>query len=117
MNLDRRHEPRVDAVNLVNVAEFTEAGFRTELEIGRTLDLSHDGVRVELSHPLPIRSVVTLNLALGEVMLEIHGRVQSVISMDEHTCDMGVAFTDLTPEQYERIDEYLKLRAPEGVEV
>jgi len=115
--LERRHEPRVDAVNLINVAEFTEVGFRTDLEIGKTLDLSHDGLRVELSHPLPLRSMVGLSLVLGEALVELHGRVRSMVSVGEHACDMGIEFVDLTPEKYEVLDEYLKLRAPEGVEV
>ena len=110
---ERRREPRVKAVSLVNVAEFTEVGFRTDLEIGRTLDVSHAGMRVELNHPLPLRSVVTLNLQLGEQILELHGKVRSVRAVDDTTCDMGIEFSGLSPEQYEAIDEYLALRAPD----
>ncbi len=114
---ERRHEPRVSTVNLVNVAEFTDVGFRTDLEIGRTLDLSHDGIRIELSHPLPLRTIVTLDVQLGERILELHGKVRSVVEIDERTCDMGIEFVDVTPEEYELLDEFLKLRAPEGVDV
>lgn len=117
MSQERRREPRVQAVSLVNVAEFTEVGFRTDLEIGRTLDVSHDGMRVELNHPLPLRSVVTINLQMGEQILEIHGKVRSVRAIDDTTCDMGIEFTDVGPDQYEAIDEYLKLRAPDGLDV
>lgn len=45
MNPERRHEPRVKALNLVRAAEYNHAGL-SEDAIGRTLDLSHDGMRL-----------------------------------------------------------------------
>lgn len=110
MERERRSEPRVRAINLVNVAEFTEAGLNTELTIGRTLDLSHEGMRVELNHAPPLRAVIALELALGETVLALQARVRSVTEVDDATCAVGLQFVDVTPEQWEDLDAHLQLR-------
>lgn len=110
---ERRHEARVEALNLVSVEEFNEAGFRTDLSLGRTLDLSHDGMRLELSHPVPLRSVVSLHLALGETVIDVHGRVQFLRDLDGDGCELGLQFVDMSPEQWEDLDAYLKLHGLE----
>ena len=48
---------------------------------------------------------------LGNRVLSFQGRVRSLNVMDEKHCDMGIEFTDVTPEQYEALEEYLQLRA------
>ncbi len=107
---DRRHEPRVHAVDLVNVEEFDHHGFQSDLSLGKTLDLSHDGMRLEMTHCLPLRSKVKLTLQLGEQLLHVAGWVRSVRALDDTTCDMGIRFEDVDPETYEKLEEYLQLR-------
>lgn len=108
---DRRSEPRIEVMNLVSAAKFNELGFMTGLEMGRTLDLSHDGMRLQLSDPLPVRATLKLSFALGERVVEVHGQVRSVYEIDDHTFGHGIRFVDLSTDDYEAIDEYLQLRA------
>jgi c-di-GMP-binding flagellar brake protein YcgR len=108
---DRRHEPRVHAVDLVSVEEFDHSGFQKELSLGKTLDLSHDGMRLEMTHCIPLRSKVKLKLQLGEQILDVTGWVRSVCALDNTTCDMGIRFEDVDPETYEKLEEYLQLRS------
>lgn len=110
---DRRHEPRVQAINLVHVEEYAYPvldGFKTDDAIGRTLDLSHDGMRLQLDHCLPLRTKLKLDLALGNQVLQFEGRVTSIREIDGTACDMGIQFVDVTPEQYEALEEHLQLR-------
>ena len=111
---NRRHEPRVKALNLVHVEEYKYPSlteYKTDDTIGRTGDLSHDGMNLELDHCLPLRTLVKLELALGNLVLELKGKVRSVRAVDDHTCDHGIEFVDITPEQYEALEEHLQLRA------
>jgi PilZ domain len=108
---ERRHEPRVKTLNLVDVGEFTDAGLMTNLTIGRTLDLSHDGMRLELNHLIPKGSTVTLDLEFGETIIEFHGKVvSSAPTREADRFVMGVEFLDLTGEALEKLHEYLGLR-------
>ena len=111
---NRRHEPRVKAFNLVHVEESKAPlprGYKTEDAIGRTADLSHDGMNLKLDHCLRLRTQVKLDLALGNLVLELKGKVRSVRALGDHTCEHGIEFFDLTSEQYEALDEHLQLRA------
>ena len=114
---DRRHEPRVKALNLVHVEEYSYPAlkdWKTDDAIGRTLDLSHDGMRLELDHCLPLRSRVRVDLALGNQLLRLEGRIRSLVEVNPTACDHGVEFLDVTKDQYQILEEYLSLRVPEG---
>jgi twitching motility protein PilT len=109
---DRRHEPRVRSLNLVNVEEQDQVGRPVELTPGRTLDLSHDGMRIELSHALLLRERVHVHLALENQVVEVHGEVRSVeeIEGDEDgRCRVGIRFTRLSDEDRRALDLFLDL--------
>ena len=113
---ERRQEPRIQTMNLVHVEGYrypTLTEFKTEDAVGKTIDLTHDGMRLELDHCIPIRSRVEIELALGNQILKLHGRVKSIQEVDERLCDMGIEFVDVSPEDYEALDLHLKLRGAE----
>lgn len=95
---DRRIDTRVDKINLVQVSRFDEEGFRADLATGRTLNISRGGLRLELHHPLPLRSVVSMDLLLGEKLVQIEGTVVYLEALDEESCCMGVEFRNVPPQ-------------------
>ena len=110
MSEDRRIEPRIDKIHLVQVSRFDEEGFRADLATGRTTNISRGGIRLELYHPLPLRSKVSLNLVLGEQILDVNGRVVYLEDLqDDDRCCMGIMFTDLDSETQELIDLYVEM--------
>jgi hypothetical protein len=108
---ERRREPRVQGMNLVNAAQFDEQGFYADLAVGRTLDISHRGIRLELSHALPLRSTVALTLALGAELVEVKGTVCHLEVLDATRCAMGIEFGELTPTARHSLDLYLQERS------
>ena len=78
---ERRHEPRIRKLNLVQVSRFDEEGFRADLATGRTLDISHSGLRLELSHPLPLVLEPRIDLDAG-VSLAVRGQVLGQLLVD-----------------------------------
>ena len=99
---ERRHEARVKALDLVHVEEYAYpplGEYKTDDALGRTLDLSHHGMRLQLDHPLHLRT-----------RLRLDGRVRSVREVDPRACEMGIEFVGLTAEQYDQLDAYLHLR-------
>lgn len=105
---ERRREPRVHSLNLVNTAQFDPKGFFSDLSVGRTVDISHRGIRLELSHALPLRSTVTLSLALGSELVEVQGMVCHLEVVDATTCSMGVEFTELSSAARQVLDQYIQ---------
>lgn len=102
-----RAHPRIKALNLVQISRFDEEGFRADLATGRTLDISRGGMRLELHHHLPLRSIVGLTLALDNELVEVRGRVVHLEEIDEERCSMGIQFVDLGPEARAMFDRYL----------
>ncbi len=105
---ERRTSPRIEKVHLVQVNRFDEEGFRADLTTGRTLNISRGGVRLELHHSVPLRSIVSLNLVLGEVILDVTGVVVYLEALDGDRCSMGVEFTDLDPESAAVLEEFVE---------
>lgn len=105
---ERRNEPRIEKVNLVQVNRFDEEGFRADLTTGRTLNISRGGVRLELHHPVPLRSVVSLNLVLGEQILDVSGTVVYLEDLDGDRCGMGIEFTELDAEGQALLDDFVE---------
>ena len=103
-NKDRRQDLRVTSLNLVQVAQ-SENELQTNLTVGRTLNISRGGLRLELQETLPLRSSVGLTLALGEHIIEVTGRVCYLHALDAETCALGIEFVDVTDEQQVIIDE------------
>jgi c-di-GMP-binding flagellar brake protein YcgR len=101
---ERRASPRVQEVQLVQVAE---PGAVSELTTGRTLNISRGGVRLEMSTQLPLRSRVRLSLAIDDQFVTVAGSVVYLEAMDGGRCSMGVQFTELDPESLRRLDVYL----------
>ncbi len=111
----QRHFPRVRNVLLVEISRFDERGFRADMAHGRTLDLSYGGLRLELNHPLPLRSVVALTLALGESLVQVRGKVVYLQQVEGNRCAMGIQFTEVAPRSRRMLDAYVeKIMAVHG---
>ncbi len=102
-----RHFPRIKNILLVEIARFDEKGFRADMATGRTLDISYGGLRLELNHPLPLRSVVVLTLALGKGLAQVKGKVVYLEQIEGDRCAMGIQFTDVAPKSRRLLDEHV----------
>ena len=110
MSSERRVDPRIEKIHLVQVSRFDEEGFRADLATGRTTNISRGGIRLELYHPLPLRSTVSLNLVLDEQILDVNGRVVYLEDLgDDRTC-MGIEFFDLDEETEDLLVRYFEVR-------
>jgi hypothetical protein len=89
---ERRREARARAINLVSLGQLDDAGVQNDYVVGRTLDLSRDGVRLEVSHPIAKGSRVRLSLALGPSVLEVDGVVRSTVELDGEQHALGIEF-------------------------
>lgn len=109
---ERRHEPRVTSIDFVTVSEFHPENFRTLVTLGERADLSHDGLRLELNHPLPLRSEVDLTVAVGGEAVDVKGRVCYLEEHDPNTLTMGIKFTEVPDESRRAIDAFLEMVEP-----
>ncbi|MEM7350949.1 MAG: PilZ domain-containing protein [Acidobacteriota bacterium] len=111
---NERHYPRIENLNLVQINRFDEEGFSADLATGRTLDISQGGIRLELYHPLPLRTVVSLTLALGDTLIEVQGKVVYLEEIDDERCALGMQFIDIPDASQRLLDDYVaQVTSPE----
>lgn len=111
---NERHHPRIENLNLVQISRFDEEGFRADLATGRTLDISEGGIRLELYHPLPLRTVVSLTLALDNELLDVKGRVVYLEEIDDDRCAMGIQFVEVDADAAGLLSSYVAKASPGG---
>ncbi len=95
---ERRRSPRVFKVSLIQANSFL---------IGNTQNISRHGARIELHEPLPADEPVTLDLSVGEKVLEIPARVVYLHQGESGLYTIGLEFKDLSESQLELLDEFL----------
>ncbi|MEL7058585.1 MAG: PilZ domain-containing protein [Acidobacteriota bacterium] len=103
---DRRHDPRVATVSLVQISPFDSEGLQQGLAAGRTINISRGGVRLEMHQPLavPLRSRLRLDVALGDALVTVEGIIVYLEAVDEQRTHVGVAFDELEPALAQRLD-------------
>jgi c-di-GMP-binding flagellar brake protein YcgR len=111
IQIERRREPRERTYQLVNVSLPGRAGAR-EQSLGRTLDLSRGGLRVELDRDLPPGTRVQVDLALREALVSAQAEVRCVTPAREGY-RLGLEFVGLDDACGQRIDDFLRNRVAE----
>ena len=88
---ERRRQPRVRALYH---AVITSDGAAEELSVtvGRTVDISEMGVRVETPGHLSVDDIVRLEIAVEETVVEARGRVIRTMRIGE-LIEAGIEFT------------------------
>ena len=96
-----RENPRINRILLTAIEQYTETGELTDEVLGRTLDVSEGGMKVEMKHPLPLLSTVTISLAFKDDIINVSGQVVHLVKNDAGLIDTGIKFDELSPEQSE----------------
>ena len=103
-----RHYPRVKHLNLVQVDRRDDEGLQADLATGRTLDISPGGIRLELHHPLPLRTIVEMSLALDNDLVDVRGKVVYLEEIDDERCAMGIQFIDVGAGARQLLERYVE---------
>lgn len=106
---ERRRHPRVESLNLVSVGKVQEG----LVGVARTLVVSEGGALLEMAEPYPVHTVFKLELALEGELVPVHAEVRDVAAGDDGLYRVGVRFTDLAPEDRERLERYIAGRRSE----
>ncbi len=109
---DDRHHPRVKNLNLVQIDQHDEEGLQADLATGRTLDISSGGIRLELHHSVPLRTIVEMSLALDNDLVDVRGKVVYLEEIDEERCAMGIQFINVGAEVQQLLERYVAKAGP-----
>ena len=102
---EKRRSPRVRAVHLIAYGVRGEEKEYEALEVGRTLDVSETGVRVETMTRLDQGLDLEMDIAVGEELLRLHGRVVNSEAGDDAPFETGIELTEISDEDRARLVE------------
>ncbi|MEM6456059.1 MAG: PilZ domain-containing protein [Acidobacteriota bacterium] len=112
---DERRHPRVENLQLVHMNQYIEdEESRERLATGRTLNLSRGGMRIELYGSVPLRSRVSLSVALDDHIVEVAGEVAYLEVIDNTKSVMGISFDELSEETQRIIQNHIDERLTVG---
>jgi hypothetical protein len=107
MGREKRVFPRVRSLNLVSLSKFAEEGYVELAELGRTLDLSEGGIRLEAFEVIPVGTRTRLRIGLREDIIEVDGQVAYVQEGEGGRVVTGIAFVHMSPEHRRVLQSFL----------
>lgn len=102
-----RAYPRINKLRLTAVERIGDRGEIAEETIGRTLNISEGGVLLEMVKPLPLLSIVSLSIGLGDDTLHMEGEVVHLRKNEEGKIETGIQFSSVNVEDRELIRKQL----------
>jgi hypothetical protein len=104
--LERRRYGRKNSLNLLDNIVLGETGEMVAHEMGRTINISENGLMLETHVPFKPKHLLIITLALGENLVEIKGLVRHV-----ETCSdifrSGIEFVDIDDDSKAVLKKYL----------
>jgi hypothetical protein len=87
---ERRNTIRVQSLNFINV----DLGKENPLVhgLGRTLELNVAGATIEVADEIPVGAIVEVELAMGEVITSLKGKVKNVQPSESNLYRVGIQF-------------------------
>ena len=96
--VEKRSYPRVKKLYLISYINKTEGHQTSPVSMGRTLDISPIGVRVEVYRNIKIDSIMEMEIDLKDFNLSVQGKVVRVQEIDKKVYVLGIQFNEYQPE-------------------
>ena len=105
---ERRIESRLDSLNFVSYSYLDKENNIQIEDIGRTLDISSGGIKMEVpSYKIPALDM-ELYIALEECVLKVKGEIAHLERHDNGCCEIGVRFMEMSAENKKTLEKFLK---------
>lgn len=105
---DRRKSPRVSSVNLISYACLDQNDREYAHGMGRTLNLTEDGMLLETYFPIENECIVSLQIGLGEDVIDFRGKVVHQEPAEGDLFTTGIEFLDKDPETHAKLKQFVK---------
>ena len=110
MGEDKRAHQRLRSLNLVSLSKLSENGYVELAELGRTLDMSEGGIKLEAFEVIPVGTSAKLRIGLGDEIIDVQGRIAYVQEGEDDRVITGIEFVDLPQEHREKLCQFLSAK-------
>lgn len=113
-NVSIRSSPRLLVWSTVE----KNPGSDVELFIGTTLNISSSGFLVETSHSFNLGEIAYFSVAIPDRAIQINAKgevVRKSVCAESNLSEYGIKFTDITTEDREAIEKYIRVHSQDTV--
>ena len=90
--IDRRKFPRVPTRNVVSYFSIDENGNTLSHGMGKAMDISQSGIRLETSQKIESRYIILEFVDLEDKLVNVKGKVAYCKSSDQKVFNIGISF-------------------------
>jgi hypothetical protein len=105
---DRRKHARINALNLISYSCIDETVQVVAQGMGRTLNVSQDGILLETHVPIDPKYTVALAIGLEDELLNIKGRVAFSMAGGEDRFEAGIEFIETDEAALDILKKFIK---------
>ncbi len=95
---EKRQYPRIQKLYLVSYVNEIDGRQISPVSMGRTLNISQNGVGVEVYQHIEKNSIMQMEIAIENADFSVRGRVVRVHEVDEKVFVLGIQFDGIHPE-------------------
>lgn len=106
MTENKRKHLRVESLNLLYVGVY-EKEVLVKQGIGRTLDVSESGIRLETHFPIDPKNIVRLSIGLKDDLVDINGRAVHTVPGSGGKYKIGIKFNRIKKSSLETVKKYI----------
>ncbi len=103
---EKRKFLRLDALHLLDFLIIDEAGNQCEYSMGRTLDVSINGIKMETVEEIPLKGSLLITLGIEDNLIDVSG-VPVHTSKADNRHISGIEFNEVAPENRAVLRSYV----------
>jgi len=105
---EQRKFIRRDSLNLLDYVVLDEEGNTEDHGMGRTLNVSENGILLETHISLRLKQSLLITLGLEEDLIDLKGEVVHTKETDEDLSQSGIVFVEIDDEGQRILNRYLE---------
>jgi hypothetical protein len=109
MNKERRSASRLDSKNLISYICLDKNNHKTGQGMGRTLNISENGIMLETHVPIDPDGSMSLTIGLEEELMDIDGEITFSKKKEDGKYETGVHFRKQDEEKRRFLRHYITL--------
>ena len=105
---ERRHHPRISALNLISYNCLDETQGIVAQGMGRTLNISEGGILLETHTPIDPKNAISLAIGLEDDLINIDGTVVFSMAGKDEKYEAGIEFREMSDSTLDILKKYIK---------
>jgi hypothetical protein len=105
---ERRHCPRIQALNLISYSCIDETEKIVSQGMGRTLNISEDGILLETYVSIEPKYSIALSIGLEDELINIKGEIIFSNPGQNDKFEAGIQFLETDESTFEILRKYIK---------